>query len=640
MHLSISIPRTGEYPAWDLLQTCRRGRTSAWSSSGFPWQIVSCGRCCLLSRSPATLVWAWWKAWSNHLCQSRMIRDLKVVGIPILTSPLSPCDTNVPTICRGLDWDKASDSDGRKEYRRRENGQKLGTLNKERDGKRQSMEASRREIEWGHVDSDSSVFRIDSLQESSQRAYSWHAKQGEIQKDQQVDLVRPGALVELGKDVKEPRSGWGGRPHANMVSVVEKIEDCIVYLKLGFRRWHWALEEVRSIKPSECKLRPQILQESHEASRIVLASPDNIYVKKGDQRPAFDTLCGNEIRTLLGSNLWPVVEEAVIQGCDLAEYTEGSISSLSSSLSLQQPRHRPEVFNLVIDRIWAACQIVPVGQSHADPRQDCRSRGKHCKRLWWNWEVVQSTILPWREKGNWSPVDCQGKEGPSHSWDFRRCWPRTEARWRATGRFVWSRLLCRSCFCQKARWESARPSRATACSASLDFAWSRFGLEWNLHLRIVGAPCFEAFARAVQFAPTWIVSQGGCNNSGCFWAEPSEQEVFARVPTCCRMRGGNSRPYLGSLLRTSAASRWRPGHLNCHHCPSVHLHPRASFCCLQSPKSSNDLSELRIFQMLFSRRSLGPTMCRTPFSPWICLHAAWWNLPLQLMMPGCVDEDR
>ena len=26
-------------------------------------------------------------------------------------------------------------------------------------------------------------------------------------------------------------------------------------------------------------------------------------VKQGDQRPAFDTLCGNEIRTLLGSNL-------------------------------------------------------------------------------------------------------------------------------------------------------------------------------------------------------------------------------------------------------------------------------------------------------------------------------------------------
>ena len=225
------------------------------------------------------------------------MHKLKVVGG---VTSLEPSASDVPTISMEstLDWDKASDSDGdgpvadlkgllgsdvspakvlqaleeavkhKRQRPKREPLDKLlhsASLNKE-DGIKRIEHAgikqgdrvrslldlqTRRRV--GIVTNiEGGVFRIDSLEGSGQRVCTWHAKLEEIRKDEEADLVRPGALVKLRPEVQKPRFGWGGLSSQDVVGVVQKVDNCVVSVNLGFsNRWHGMLDEFLTEQTSD-----------------------------------------------------------------------------------------------------------------------------------------------------------------------------------------------------------------------------------------------------------------------------------------------------------------------------------------------------------------------------------------------------
>ena len=245
------------------------------------------------------------------------LRNFELVG----RISLQPCGADVPVmpLQSTLDWDEASDSDDdttagevkgllgllgssashtqlvkalerlakhRKHRRKSQPLEKcLGSvdLNREEDGIKRLEHGGIRKGDrvrgltsggptgrLGIVTNiDGSVFRIDSLPESSQQdVFTWHAKFEEIQKDSEADLVRPGALVKLRQGVQQPRCGWGGLTHELVVGVVQKVEKCIASVNLGYsNRWRGPLDEFEVLKPSDS------LQ---VGSHIRLKSPDKV----------------------------------------------------------------------------------------------------------------------------------------------------------------------------------------------------------------------------------------------------------------------------------------------------------------------------------------------------------------------------
>lgn len=102
-----------------------------------------------------------------------------------------------------------------------------------------------------NIDSDG-TFRIESLKQTGQGLDTWHAKRQDIERDEQADLVRPGALVQVREGIECPRFEWGFLTRSD-IGVVRVVEDGVVSVNFGHKKtWKGALDEFQVLEPFDC----------------------------------------------------------------------------------------------------------------------------------------------------------------------------------------------------------------------------------------------------------------------------------------------------------------------------------------------------------------------------------------------------